>query len=164
LAVVLVLAGCGGGQGRDPGGGNGGLPTVGSQAPTFTLTGLDGKSHSLAEYRGQVVLINFWATWCIPCRAEMPELETAYKKHRANGVVVLGIDWKESRETVQAFIEERQVTYPILLDSDGRAYNAFQVPALPQTYVLDRQGKIVVMRTGLATREKFDAELRSAGA
>lgn len=132
-------------------------------APAFTLIGLDGKQHSLAEYRGHVVLINFWATWCVPCRAEIPELETAFKKYQANGVVFLGIDWKEGRDDVKAFTDERQVTYQVLLDSDGKAYTAYQVPALPQTFILDKQGRIALSRTGIATREKFEAELRSVG-
>jgi peroxiredoxin len=133
------------------------------QAPAFTLVGLDGKQHALSEYRGHVVLVNFWATWCIPCRAEIPELEVAYKKYGPRGVVFLGVDWKEGHDDVKAFTDERQVTYPVLLDTDGKAYSAYQVPALPQTFILDKQGRIVVSRTGIATREKFDAELKSSG-
>ncbi|MFN2463006.1 MAG: TlpA family protein disulfide reductase [Candidatus Dormibacteria bacterium] len=163
LLIVLVLAGCGQTgpasavrQGRGA--------AVGMAAPGFTLQGLDGRQHSLAEYRGHVVLVNFWATWCIPCRAEIPELQVTYRRHLAEGVVILGLDWKEGRDAVQPFVDERQVTYPVLLDAGGQAYTAYQVPALPQTFVLDRQGRVVVVRTGLATRDRFEQELKSAGA
>ncbi|HEV1998412.1 MAG TPA: TlpA disulfide reductase family protein [Candidatus Dormibacteraeota bacterium] len=155
--VALLLSGC-----SLPG--QGATPAVKGAAPGFTLVGLDGKTHSLADYRGHVVLVNFWATWCIPCRAEIPELEVTYKKHQAEGVVFLGVDWKEGRDQVVPFVDERQVTYPVLLDSDGKAYNAYQVAALPETFVIDKQGKIVIHRTGLATRDKFEEELKAAGA
>ena len=163
-AVLLgVAAGCGVTPPKDASGRQVGA-TVGMVAPDFRLVGLDGKEHSLSEYRGHVVLVNFWATWCIPCRAEIPELEQAYKKRQAEGVVFLGLDWKEGKDTVQPFVDDRQVTYPVLLDADGRTYTAYQVPALPETFVLDRTGKIAVVRTGLATREQFDSELKIAGA
>ena len=139
-------------------------PAARQAAPTFSLTGLDGKTHRLADLRGHVVLVNFWATWCIPCRAEIPELEVAYQKHQAAGVVFLGVDWKEGRDQVVPFVDERQVTYPVLLDSDGKAYTAYQVAALPETFVLDREGRIAVHRTGLTTRDRFEEELKTAGA
>lgn len=157
-ALLLLVGGCAlPGQGTAP-------AVKGGSAPSFTLVGLDGKTHSLADYRGHVVLVNFWATWCIPCRAEIPELEVSYKKHQAEGVVFLGVDWKEGRDQVAPFVEERQVTYPVLFDSDGKAYTAYQVAALPETFVIDKEGKIAVHRVGLATRDKFEEELKAAGA
>jgi peroxiredoxin len=146
-----------------PGNGAAVVPTKGAEAANFTLQGLDGKLHTLSDHRGHVVLVNFWATWCIPCRAEMPELEVTYRKHQADGVVFLGVDWKENRTDVQAFVLERQVSYPILLDGDGRVYTAYQVSALPETFVIDKRGRIAVHRFGLATRDKFEEELRTAG-
>ncbi|MDQ6749110.1 MAG: TlpA family protein disulfide reductase [Candidatus Dormibacteraeota bacterium] len=138
-------------------------PTPGA-GPSFALVGLDGARHTLADYRGHVVLVNFWATWCIPCRAEMPELEVEYQKHRAEGVVFLGLDWKENRPAIEAFVDERRVTYPVLLDSDGRAYTAYQVGSLPETFVIDRQGRVAAHRIGLGTRDKFELDLKAAGA
>ncbi|MGI8608479.1 MAG: TlpA family protein disulfide reductase [Candidatus Dormibacteria bacterium] len=157
LGLAVVLGGC-----SLPGQPSGHAGKA--DAPNFTLVGLDGKTHSLSEYRGHVVLVNYWATWCIPCRAEIPELEVSYKKHQADGVVFLGVDWKEGTDQVAPFVDERQVTYPILLDSQGKAYTAYQVVALPETFVIDKQGRIAVHRTGLATRDKFDEELKAAGA
>jgi peroxiredoxin len=157
VPLLLLLAAVGGctlpGQAR---------PTTSpSPAPAFALAGLDGGQHALADYRGHVVVVNFWATWCIPCRAEMPELEVEYKKHRAEGVVFLGLDWKENRRDIQAFIDERQVTYPILLDADGRAYRDYQVTLLPETFIVDRQGRVVTTTLGITVREKLDAELNA---
>ena len=155
--LTVVLGGCAlPGQGKPS--------TARVPAPRFSLVGIDGKTHALADYRGHVVLVNFWATWCIPCRAEIPELEVAYRKYQAEGVVFLGIDWKEGKDQVAPFVDDRQVTYPILLDSNGRAYTAYQVAALPETFVIDKDGMVAVHRVGLATRDTFDAELRTAGA
>lgn len=156
-ALAILVGGCAGpGQG---------VPAATrATAPNFTLIGLDGKMHSLSDYRGHVVLVNFWATWCIPCRAEIPELEVSYRKHQAQGVVFLGVDWKEGSDQVAPFVDERQVTYPVLLDRDGRVYTAYQVAALPETFVIDKQGRVAVHRIGLATRDKFEEELKAAGA
>lgn len=155
--MAILLGGC-----SVPG--QGAPASTNGSAPNFRLAALDGKQHSLGEYRGHVVLINFWATWCIPCRAEIPELEVAYREHLAQGVVFLGVDWKESADQVAPFVEERQVTYPVLLDSDGKVYSAYQVVALPETFVIDKQGRVAVHRIGLATRDKFEEELKAAGA
>jgi thiol-disulfide isomerase/thioredoxin len=133
-------------------------------APGFTLTGLDGGTHDLAEYRGRVVLLNFWATWCIPCRAEIPDLEHEARVQDPARVVIIGVDWKEDPAPVSAFIKDIGAGYPILLDRDGRVYDAYEVAALPQTFVLDKAGRIAVSRTGIAGRDQLEAELRSAGA
>src|SRR6202165_4691954 len=109
VGAALTLAGC-----SLPGFGS--APTSGgSAAPDFTVKGLDGSSHSLADYRGKVVVLNFWATWCIPCRAEIPDLEHEARLHRSDPVAVLGMDWKESAGPVQEFIRGLGVTYTILL-------------------------------------------------
>ena len=142
-------------------------PAAGSTptpAATFRLTGLDGQAHGLSDYRGKVVLINFWATWCIPCRAEIPDLEHEARTQSPQRVVILGIDYKEPQAPVQSFLNDIGAHYPVLLDSDGKAYDAYGVSALPQTFIVDGNGGVVVSRTGIATRDQIEKELRDAGA
>jgi cytochrome c biogenesis protein CcmG/thiol:disulfide interchange protein DsbE len=138
-----------------------GAPTPGG-APSFTLKGLDGRTHSLSDYRGKVVVLNFWATWCIPCRAEMPDLEHEARVHKSDRVAVLGVDWKESTGPVEEFIRGLGVTYPILLDSDGRIYDAYRVSALPTTFVIDRNSRLVKTRLGISSRDEIESEIQAA--
>lgn len=150
-AAVVATAGCG----------LGGGPAAHAQpspAPTFTLMGLDGRTHTLADYRGRAVVLNFWATWCLPCRAEIPDLESESRRHRAD-VVVLGVDWKESAQAARSFVTEIGATYPVLLDSDGVAYAAYRVDGLPQTFFIDSQGRVLGARQGIVSRARLDAEI-----
>jgi peroxiredoxin len=152
--ALIAIGGCGASSTAGPGGS--------APAHGFSLTGLDGKTHRLADYRGQVVLINFWATWCIPCRAEMPDLEHEYRVHRGQGLVVLGIDWREDAATARAFTDEIGVTYPVLLDRSGSAHDAYEVGALPETFYVDRQGRLISSRLGIAGRDKLESEISQA--
>jgi peroxiredoxin len=154
--AALTLAGC-----SLPGAGS--APTSeGATAPGFTVQGLDGATHRLKDYRGKVVVLNFWATWCIPCRAEMPDLEHEARVHGPDPVVILGMDWKESAASVKDFTTMLGTTYPMLLDADGHAYDAYRVGALPTTFVLDRQGRITKTRLGIASRAEIEAEIKDA--
>jgi peroxiredoxin len=154
--AALSLAGC-----SLPGAGS--TPSAdGSTAPGFTVTGLDGATHRLADYRGKVVVLNFWATWCIPCRAEMPDLEHEARVHRGDPVAILGMDWKEPAATVRDFTSELRTSYTMLLDSDGHAYDAYHVSALPTTFIINRQGHIKKMRLGIASRDEIEAEIKDA--
>ncbi|HEV3234743.1 MAG TPA: TlpA disulfide reductase family protein [Candidatus Dormibacteraeota bacterium] len=137
-------------------------PTSPPPAPAFTLTGLDGQPHVLGDYRGKVVLINFWATWCIPCRAEIPDLEHEARVQDPGKVVILGIDWKEGGPTAQAFLTDIGARYPVLLDSDGKVYDAYGVQGLPQTFIVDRRGRMLSSRTGIASRDQIEKELADA--
>jgi thiol-disulfide isomerase/thioredoxin len=116
------------------------IAAAGKTAPSFPVPAIDGKSQTLAAYRGKIVVMNLWATWCPPCRAEMPDLEKLYETYRGRGLVVIGINQGESRQRAAAFAQSFHITYPIWLDSQqqyGRTYIAL---GLPTTVVIDRAG------------------------
>ncbi|MBI3019189.1 MAG: TlpA family protein disulfide reductase [Deltaproteobacteria bacterium] len=115
---------------------------TGTLAPDLEITDIEGKTHKLSEYRGKVVLLNFWATWCPPCLAEMPSLEAAYTKLRDQGFEVLAINLDEQPKTVHKLIQEHKLSFKIFLDPQGKAAHAYLVYGLPYTIVLDREGKI----------------------
>jgi peroxiredoxin len=128
----------------------------------FTLADLQGRNWSLKELRGKVVLVNFWATWCPPCRKEMPDLETLYNRFKGQGLVILAISDEEASK-VQPFIAQRNFTYPILLDP-GRKVNAlFRVEGIPKTFVYDRDGKLVAQSIDMRTQRQFLQMLAEAG-
>jgi peroxiredoxin len=117
-------------------------PQAGFAAPDFTLETPDGETVSLADLRGQVVLVNFWATWCPPCRAEMPAIQQMYERYRDQGFTVLAVDMQETDAQVAAFVDEMGLTFPILMDRDGSVSARYQVKALPSTFFIDREGII----------------------
>lgn len=111
-------------------------------APNFSLPDAAGKRHAPADYRGQVVLINFWATWCAPCRDEMPALEQLWRRYRERGLMILGIAAdRGDRQAVMAYAERIGIDFPILYDSDGSARKRYEVVGLPMSYLLGRDGK-----------------------
>lgn len=117
-------------------------PNVGSPAPLFTLKDINGKEVSLNDFKGKVILVNFWATWCKPCQEEMDDLESAYKKNNDNGLVILGVDVREEKKDVLEFLKRYKVSYPILMDFDGKVVKDYQVMGVPTTYFIDRDGII----------------------
>jgi peroxiredoxin len=128
----------------------------------FTLTDLSGKAWTLRDLRGKVVLANFWATWCPPCRKEMPDLETLYRRFGPQGLVILGISDEEIGK-VQPFIAQQKVTYPILLDRGRKVNELFQIDGIPKTFVYDREGKIVAQSIDMRTQKQFLEMLSQAG-
>ncbi len=126
-------------------------------APNFVLLDLDGEPHRLSDYRGKVVIVNFWATWCPPCRAEMPSMQRAWERLEAQGVVMLGIDVGEDEETVFQFLADYPVEFPLLLDSESRVIEAWGVRGLPTTFVIDPEGRMVYRAVG--GREWDDPQL-----
>ena len=128
----------------------------------FTLTELNGKTWTLKELRGKVVVVNFWATWCPPCRKEMPDLETLYKQFKDQGLVILAIS-DEDGSKVRPFVAEQKVTYPILLDPGRKVNELFQIEGIPKTFVYDRGGKLVAQSIDMRTRRQFLEMLAQAG-
>ena len=117
-------------------------------APDFSLQTLDGRTVELSDYQGQVVLLNTWATWCPPCRAEMPDLEAYYREHQADGFVVLAVNSQESADTVAAFLEDHDFTFPVLLDTEGVVMNRYRIRGLPTSVFIDRDGNVHGVWTG----------------
>jgi len=132
------------------------------QNADFMLTDFQGKSWHLRDLKGKVVLVNFWATWCPPCRKEMPDLQALYDKYRDQGLVVLAISDEETAK-VSPFISERKFTYPILLDAGRKVNDAFVVEGIPKSFVYDREGKLVAQSIDMRTRGQFEQMLAQAG-
>jgi peroxiredoxin len=128
----------------------------------FTLKDLSGKSWTFSELRGKVVLVNFWATWCPPCRKEMPDLEKLYERFGSKGLVVLGISDEEAAK-VEPFIRERKVSFPVLLDPGRKVNEMFVVDGIPKSFVYDRDGKLVTQSIDMRTEKQFLEMLGKAG-
>lgn len=126
-------------------------------APELTLTDIQGKSHSLADYRGQVVLVNLWATWCPPCKEEMPALQSFYNKHKDQGFVVVAINDGDPTKDVVQFVSDYKLTFPVWLDPTYSATEqAFKSLNLPTSFVIDRNGTIELQWVGGISRKMLD--------
>jgi len=132
------------------------------QTADFTLTDLQGKSWHLRDLAGKVVMVNFWATWCPPCRKEMPDLQALYEKYKDQGFIVLSISDEEAAK-VSPFIAERKITYPVLLDPGRKVNDLFIVDGIPKSFVYDRSGKLVAQSIDMRTRGQFLQMLGLAG-
>jgi len=132
------------------------------QTADFTLQDLQGKPWHLRDLRGNVVLVNFWATWCPPCRKEMPDLQALYDKYKDQGFLVLSISDEEVAK-VSPFVSERKITYPVLLDPGRKVNDAFVVEGIPKTFVYDREGKMVAQSIDMRTRHQFEEMLAQTG-
>ncbi len=132
------------------------------QQANFTLADLEGKSWTLKDLKGKVVLVNFWATWCPPCQKEMPDLNALYDRFKDQGFVILAIS-DEEIGTVKPFIAERKITYPILLDPGHKVGDLFQVDGIPKSFVYNREGKLVTESIDMRTQHQFLEMLAQAG-
>ena len=128
----------------------------------FTLTDLNGKAWTLKGQRGKVVVLNFWATWCPPCRKEMPDLDGLYQRFKDQGLVILAISDEEAVK-VKPFVAQERVSYPVLLDPGRKVNELFQIEGIPKTFVYDRSGKLVAQSIDMRTRGQFLQMLAQAG-
>ncbi|HDZ49746.1 MAG TPA: TlpA family protein disulfide reductase [Candidatus Aerophobetes bacterium] len=129
------------------------------KAPDFTLKNLEGFSVSLKDFAGKVVFLNFWATWCGPCRDEMPSMEKLWQRFKEEAFVILAVDLREEKEEVNSFMKDYGLTFPVLLDSRGEVGSMFGVRAIPTTYLIDSEGRIVGKALGArdwANEDAFD--------
>lgn len=136
------------------------LLAVGDTAHNFHLQNLDGEVVSLEDFRGRPVIVNFWATWCAPCRLEMPALQAAQEKYADEGLVVLALNDQESAADVAAFADELELSLTTLLDPDGIISGLYQVINFPTTYFIDADGVITAVHRGLLTPEQIDVYLK----
>ncbi|MBV9241073.1 MAG: TlpA family protein disulfide reductase [Acidobacteria bacterium] len=128
----------------------------------FTLTDLQGKTWTLRELKGKVVLVNFWATWCSPCRKEMPDLDALYKRFKDQGLVILAIDDEEIAK-VSPFLKQNPVAYTVLLDPGRKVNDLYRIDGIPKSFIYDREGKLVAESIDMRTQKQFLALLAKAG-
>jgi peroxiredoxin len=119
-----------------------------SAAPQFTLAARDGRQVSLAQYRGQVVMINFWASWCGPCRQEMPLLDNIYRKYNKLGFTLLGVNVEPDSKMADDWLKQTPVSFPILYDKESAVSRLFDVGGMPSTVIIDRKGNVRVLHKG----------------
>ncbi len=119
-----------------------------AQAPDFTLRQLSGPNLRLAEQRGRVVMVNFWATWCGPCRVELPHLSRLHDKYRGSGFVLLGVNIDEDPTLARALVGKMGLTFPVLLDSEKKVVGAYDLNAMPATVLIDRDGRVRYLHRG----------------
>lgn len=146
LCSFLFLAGCGEEAVKEP-------------AQDFTLKLFDGGSFRLSEHLGHPVVINFFASWCIPCKAEAPALDKVYRDNKVNNVAFLGIAVQDTEIKAMGFVEENGMTFPAGLDEDGKIKEAYGVYGIPVTYFIDRNGKINYTHAGILTEDLIRYEL-----
>ncbi len=129
------------------------------EAKDFTLDDLRGSTVTMKDFRGKVVFLNFWASWCGPCRDEMPSMELLWQILQDDDFVILAVDVRETKDEVTSFIEENDYTFPVLLDSWGKVANMYDVRAYPTTFLVDWEGKVVGKAVGIrkwATEDSLD--------
>ena len=134
-AVVLALPASGASEPTGP-------------APQFTLDARGGSKISLSQYKGQVVMLNFWASWCGPCRQEMPLLENIYKKYNKMGFTLIGVNVEPDSKAAEGFLKDMPVSFPVIYDKDSTVSKAYDVSGMPSTVIIDRKGNIRALHRG----------------
>jgi len=168
LAVVVAAgAGLASLTGGGAGSGAGSAPVViggsrigiGASAPEFTLQSVDGGTHALSDYRGQIVFLNFWATWCPSCEGEMPTIESVYEAYRDEGFIVLAINAGESTGSIRGFQQEEGLTFPLLIDSGESVTGSYEIRALPTSLLVDQEGVISRIYSGPITHGQLAEDI-----
>ncbi|MFV9507152.1 MAG: redoxin domain-containing protein [Oscillochloridaceae bacterium umkhey_bin13] len=161
VAVIWVLTG------REPAPIGQAMPAMNREAPMFDVPALGGGTVDLADYRGQIVLLNFWGTWCEPCKREMPALQSAHAELGPEGLAVIGVNLTDDelaqgrdQAAIQSFLDQFGVTYPNALDLDGSLTNAYRVFPLPTSFFIDGEGRIRYVHIGELTRDDVAARFR----
>lgn len=134
------------------------VPGVGDPAPDFSLRTLEGPAARLSDFRGRAVVVNFWASWCAPCRTELPELVSAYHANEARGLSVLAVNLtdQERRKEVRTFVRAAGMPFPVLLDERGRVRERYRLIAVPTTVFIDRMGTVQRIHPGPLTRKGLE--------
>ncbi|MCX6141662.1 MAG: TlpA disulfide reductase family protein [Ignavibacteriales bacterium] len=131
------------------------------KAANFSLKSADGKSYELRKYKGKVVIVNFWATWCGPCRKEIPDFIEVYKKYKNKGLVIIGISVdKDGWSAVTPFVEESKMNYPVVLANQKVVENYGGVEAIPTTFIVDKKGYIADQHTGVMSLKELETKLQ----
>ncbi len=135
----------------------------GSRAPEIGLSDLNGRSIRLARLRNQVVLVDFWASWCAPCRQEMPVLNSLYAKYKAQGFTVIGVNLDRERRNMRGFLQRTRVAFPVVHDAEHRVASRYRPPKMPSSYLIDKNGLVRYVHAGFrgkADAKKLEAEIR----
>jgi peroxiredoxin len=168
LGLSIVVAGgvALAGRNEDEQGSDAGLqvaPVRGALAPDFTLVNLEGENVSLSDFLGQPVLINLWATWCGPCRIEMPTIQSRFEEYRDEGFVVLAVNFDEQRADVQSFRDEFGLAFQMLLDPGAEVQRLYRTRSYPTSFFVDRNGVIQAQHIGVMTEGNLDSNLAQIG-
>jgi cytochrome c biogenesis protein CcmG/thiol:disulfide interchange protein DsbE len=132
---------------------------AGELAPTFELTGFDGQSYSLAAYRGQVVIVNFWASWCVPCAQEAAELESTWRHYQGQPVAIIGVDWVDTETEARDYLRRFDITYPNGPDLGTRISQAYRIRGAPETFIVDKTGILRGLIIGPTTQADLQAKI-----
>jgi cytochrome c biogenesis protein CcmG/thiol:disulfide interchange protein DsbE len=132
---------------------------AGEKAPSFVIQTFDGKTVNLADLHGKVVLVNFWASWCIPCSQEAPDLENTWRQYKDRGVVFVGVDYVDTETEARAYLSHYNITYFNGADLGTRISQAYRIRGVPETYIMDKNGVLRATFIGPATQDQFQAKL-----
>jgi peroxiredoxin len=133
---------------------------AGGPAPAFSLSALDGSQATLAQYKGQVVMVNFWATWCGPCQQEMPLLDQMYKKYKPAGFTLIGVNVDKEAPPVKELLARKPVSFPVMLDPANQVSKAYHVDEMPSSVIIDRKGEIRYIHRGYKPGDENDYQDR----